>query len=112
MRPASPVAPGTRCAEVVFAKDQPPYIPLPAVLDGDGTAHTRWRLAWWERFRVLLTGNVYVSLKTFNKPLQPIRLGTGNPIRRQIRELRRCNMCHELYTGLAGDCACTNWGKP
>jgi len=113
MKPASPVAPGTLCAEVVFAKDQPPYIPLPAVLEGNigGTAHTRWRLSLRERIRVLFTGNVYVSLMTFHKPLQPVRVDTVNPIRRQIREHARCNLCHELYAGLAQDCACTNWGK-
>lgn len=31
-------------------------------------------------------------------------------IRGEAADGIRCNFCLELYTGLAQDCACTNWG--
>jgi hypothetical protein len=80
MKPASPVIPDTvmivseRYREVVFAKDQPEYNPLPALLEEDGTVHTRWRLSLKERLQVLFSGDIYLALLTFNQPLQPVRL--------------------------------------
>ena len=63
---------------VVFAKDQPEYQPLPAVVfpGPEGCVATRWQLTWRERLRVLFRGNIYLSLLTFNKPLTPVKLGT------------------------------------
>lgn len=29
----------------------------------------------------------------------------------EIVDGTRCNICKELYVGLAQDCKCTNWGK-
>jgi len=63
---------------VVFAKDQPEYQPLPALrLDTpSGEVITCWGLSWKERLRVLFTGKVWVSLLSFNKPLTPSLLST------------------------------------
>lgn len=58
---------------VVFAKDQPQYLPLPANFDGR-TVETKWQLSWRERFSVLWRGHLHVSLLTFGNPLQPIKL--------------------------------------
>lgn len=58
-------------ANVVFAKDQPEYQPLPAHRAPDGTVTTCWSLSWRERLRVLVTGRIYFSQLTFNAPLQP-----------------------------------------
>lgn len=80
MQPISPVIPGFDIPEVVFAKDQPEYIPLPAWKGEDGMVVTRWQLTWGERLRVLLTGNLWLSVLTFNKPLQPVKLQTQCPI--------------------------------
>ena len=83
MKPASPVIPDTvmivseRYREVVFAKDQPEYNPLPALLEEDGTVHTRWRLSLKERLQVLFSGDIYLALLTFNQPLQPCLLYTS-----------------------------------
>ena len=77
MKPISPVMKRFKHLEVVYAKDQPEYLPLPAlpVNPGDetGTVITRWRLTWRERLRVLFGGDLYLWMLTFNKPLQPVR---------------------------------------
>ena len=79
MSPASPVVPGAQLAETVYAKDQPEYQPLPVFRFDDGTVLTRWRLTFWERLRVLWTGNVYLWQLTFNRPLQPVMLEASKP---------------------------------
>ena len=78
MKPASPVVydPETRwgVSEVVYAKDQPEYLPLPALLWPNGLVVTRWNLSWKERLLLILGGSVYLGLLTSNKPLQPVKL--------------------------------------
>lgn len=58
---------------VVFAKDQPEYQPLPAFRNDSpqGEVITCWQLSFSERLRILFTGKLWVSLMTFNKPLTP-----------------------------------------
>jgi hypothetical protein len=58
---------------VVFAKDQPEYQPLPAFRNdgGMGEVTSCWRLSFRERLRILFTGNLWVSLATFGRPLTP-----------------------------------------
>lgn len=79
MQPVSPVIPGLELPEVVYAKDQPEYNPLPVFKDENGTVVSRWRLTWRERLCVLLRGDVYLTVMTFNRPLQPVRLETEPP---------------------------------
>jgi hypothetical protein len=78
MKPVSPVAmePELRCgvSEVIYAKDQPQYLPLPALAFNDGLVVTRWGLSLWERVKVALGGSVYLSQLTFGGPLQPVKL--------------------------------------
>jgi hypothetical protein len=64
---------------VVYAKDQPQYIPLPARVDSEGTVVTCWQLTWRERWKMFLSGKFYLTLLTFGKPLQPIRCSTEKP---------------------------------
>lgn len=74
MTPATPVLPRqpkTRDLEIVFAKDQPEYLPLPAIRTSDGQVITRWRLSWADRFRLLWSGDLFLRQLTFNGPLQP-----------------------------------------
>lgn len=80
MTPISPVVPGLDMGETIFAKDQPPYIPLPAFRDDDGTVVTRWRLTFRERVRVLFGGSIWLSVLTFNTPLQPVKLTAECPV--------------------------------
>ena len=74
MKPVSPVLPSQpvmREHEIVIAKDQPEYLPLPAIRTVDGQVITRWQLTLWERFRLLFGGSLFLRQLTFNTPLQP-----------------------------------------
>ena len=82
MKPVSPVLPTqkTASAEVVYAANQPQYLPLPAVRTDDGMVTTRWRMDWSDRIRALITGNIYLQVLTFNNPLQPVKVMTREPM--------------------------------
>jgi hypothetical protein len=58
---------------VIYAKDQPEYQPLPALkLDtSEGEVISCWHLSFKERLKILFTGKMWVSLMSFNKPLTP-----------------------------------------
>ena len=58
---------------VVFAKDQPEYQPLPAFKADtpEGEVVTCWKLSFRERLRVLFKGEIWLCLMSFNKPLTP-----------------------------------------
>lgn len=79
MKPVSPVLRKACHQEVTYGADQPEYLPLPAVRDEDGRVTTRWRMTWRERLRVLLTGELYLQILTFNSPLQPVKVTTCEP---------------------------------
>lgn len=66
---------------VVIAKDQPQYHDFPAHRFGDaqGRIAACWRLSFWERLRVLFTGNIWHEILTFNCPLQPQLLSVEKP---------------------------------
>lgn len=67
---------------VVFAKDQPEYIPLPAMKvqnDPQGLVITKWQLSPEELERVKETGTIHLSMLTFNQPLQPVLLTVDFP---------------------------------
>lgn len=63
---------------VVWAEDQPPYLPLPAWTDGQET-RTLWQLTWCERLTVLLTGRLWLRQLNFGRPLQPQRPQVESP---------------------------------
>lgn len=77
MTPVSPVVPGCEELEVVFAKDQPEYLPLPALVRSDSPDRpvtSRWRLTYQEREKIANGADVVLTLLTFGDPLQPITL--------------------------------------
>ena len=75
-----PIDPAIESLQFVeYAKDHPEYLPLPARRDANGTVVTCWRLTWRERLYVLLGGKFYLTLLTFNRPLQPIRVSIEKP---------------------------------
>jgi hypothetical protein len=78
LKPISPVAydPETRwgISEITFAKNQPEYIPLPALRFSDGLVVTRWKPSFLERLTIALGGDIYLGQLTFNNPLQPVIL--------------------------------------
>jgi hypothetical protein len=60
-------------ANVVFAKDQPEFIPLPAYADSTGQVITKWTLSAEELNRLILDPVLYlIQLKPMLDPLQPI----------------------------------------
>ena len=79
MKPVSPIIPGVKLPETVYAKDQPEYQPLPVFKIDDGTVLSRWKLSWRERLRALFQGDVYLFVCTFNAPLQPVMLQVERP---------------------------------
>jgi hypothetical protein len=58
---------------VIFAKDQPEYQPLPAfkATTESGEVITCWKLSFSERLRILFKGEIWLSMLSFNKPLTP-----------------------------------------
>ena len=64
---------------MVFAKDQPEYEELPGYRDQDGMVISCWTASWRERVWFFLFGRVWVSILTFNRPLQPIMLQVEYP---------------------------------
>jgi hypothetical protein len=67
---------------VVIAKDQPQYEPLPAYRvpsDAYGRLVCCWKLSWRERLRLLWSGEVWHTIMTFNRQLQPQLLALDRP---------------------------------
>lgn len=66
-------------SNVIFAKNQPEYRPLPAHRSSDGVVTCCWSLSFLERLRVLFFGRVWWQTLTFNAPIQPQRPSTKPP---------------------------------
>lgn len=67
---------------VIFAKDQPEYEPLPAYKkpnDPQGLVVVKFELSPEEMGAIFESGTIYLSMLTFNQPLQPIRLSVLKP---------------------------------
>ena len=56
---------------VVYAEDQEEYLPLPAHRTQSGAVTCCWKLSFTERLLVLFTGKIFLTVLTFNHPLQP-----------------------------------------
>lgn len=63
---------------VVWAKDQPPYLPLPAYTDASETI-SLWQLSWRERLAVLFKGRLWLRQRNFGKALQPQMPSVDSP---------------------------------
>ena len=70
MTPCSPIVRGREGSEIIIAKDQPPYLPLPAYTNERETI-SLWALTWQERLRVLVHGRLWLRQMNFGQPLQP-----------------------------------------
>lgn len=71
---------------VVYAKNQKEYLPLPALVENSVNGHvvTRWKLDWKERLKIVLFGNLWLTLITFHQPLQPVILTADFPLRKEL----------------------------
>lgn len=72
--PKSPVVVGLQAKEKIFAKNQPEYMPLPALVSEDKRriVTTRWELTAKDRAEIAAGADVFISLMTFGHPLQPL----------------------------------------
>lgn len=68
--------PGTEA--VTFAKDQPEYLPLPALIYPDGKILTEWSFSEEERAAIARGENLRLWIWTFGDKLQPIALELTN----------------------------------
>ena len=66
----------------VYAKNQPEYLELPTFKSPDGIVTSCYTLTWKERLQVLFGAKIWISLMTFNKPLQPQRLYVSHRIQK------------------------------
>ena len=71
MESISPVVPGNEQFEVVYAADQPEYIPL-SVLRTEKSLLSRWRLTDAERAHIAGGGDLFICVMHFGHPLQPL----------------------------------------
>ena len=75
MEPTTPVLTKEfQSQEIVYAKDQPEYTPLPVHRNKRGVVLSRWKLTQQEREAIAAGGDILLSVYTFNQPLQPIRI--------------------------------------
>lgn len=63
----------------LIAENQPEYIPMPAHISPEGVVTCCWHLTWRERFRLLLTGEIWHQILTFRTDLQQQKLSTERP---------------------------------
>jgi len=72
------ISPETGGREIVLAKDQPQYLPLPAAVHDDGhRLVTRWAFTDEERAKIAAGADLYLHTYTFGHPFQPVRLHVG-----------------------------------
>ena len=71
-----PVLDGLVSKEIIYAKDQPQYIPLRTLVSAgpDRKVLSRWTFTDKQREAIVKGADVFLELSTFGKPLQPIRM--------------------------------------
>lgn len=79
MKPVSPVIPGRNLPEIIIAEHQDEYGNLPALHVENGIIVTRWHLSFWERLKMLVSGDVYLWVWTFGRPIQPMTMEVEKP---------------------------------
>ena len=62
-----------------FAKNQPEYLPLETYKDEEGQVTSCWKMSFWECLKVLISGRIWITVMTFNKPLQPQKISVNDP---------------------------------
>lgn len=62
---------------VIYAKDQPEYNPLPVYKDERGNIVSCWEFSDEEIEEIKKNKCIWLSAMTFNKPLQPLFLTTN-----------------------------------
>lgn len=63
---------------IVWAKNQPPYLPLPAYTNQEETISC-WQFTWAERLKVLWQGHLWLRQMNFGSALQPQAPSVASP---------------------------------
>lgn len=68
-------------ANLALGKDQPEYQVLYAARSGheDGCTAYCYKLSWWERIKLLITGRLWFEQLTFHQGFQPVRPSVSEP---------------------------------
>lgn len=71
-----PVIEGMESEEVVYAKNQPEYLPLRSLVSSGprGGVISRWTFTPEQRNAIFHGADVFLEISTGHKPLQPIRM--------------------------------------
>jgi len=64
---------------LVFGAGQEEYLPLPGYIEQDGTFTMCLELTEDEIIEMVKTRKLWLSVLTFNTPLQPLRMSTQKP---------------------------------
>ena len=84
MQPVTPVISEEFASnEVIYAKNQPEYNPLPTIKRSDGVVLSRWKPTDSEREAIAAGADIMLYIWTFNQPLQPIAMSVcecGNDV--------------------------------
>lgn len=64
-------------ADIVFGKNQPEYLPLPAKQINENTIMTCWELSDDDIVLLASSKKIWLGIKTFGKPLQPVLLSAS-----------------------------------
>lgn len=67
---------------VIFAKNQPQYQPLPAFINEHGEVISCWKLTPMERIKIALGNPLWLRQYTFNQALQPQLPQLENPFQK------------------------------
>jgi hypothetical protein len=63
--------------QLITSTDQQAAYDLPAAITPDGQIVSRWRLTDEDRIRVCAGADLYVFIRTFGHPLQPMSIIVG-----------------------------------
>lgn len=66
---------------IVYGANQEEYLNLPVRQYEDGLAISCFKPSLKERLKILFIGKIWISILTFNKPLQPIKVEVDQPFK-------------------------------
>lgn len=69
---------------MVLAKDQPEYLPLPVHRTDAGQVISCWQLGWWERVRLFWSGRLWLRQLTFGGLSQPLLPQVNYPFEKEL----------------------------
>jgi len=67
---------------IIIAKDQPQYNPMPAYIDDEGKVLCCWKLTFIDRLKILFSGKIWHLIMTFKTPIQPQKLMIESPFKK------------------------------